>query len=276
MLGKLIKYDLRSCFRKFGVLWLALAALGVLNGFTIRYVLQSGHFNGFLTFLLGILPIILLGVLVTAIGIMALVYICERFYKGLLGDEGYLMFTLPATTAEHIASKAIVALILEVISAVVAGLTAFLVMVVYNPSGTMDFLGRIGPALREIDFPRGTAWLVAELAVLALVTSVVGNLQIYQAISLGHLAKKHRGAMALLAYVGINIAVSILMTMTGNAALRHLSVDAMSFFFDEAGFHGSLGVGASALGAALLWQLALGAVFFFGTKLILDKKLNLE
>ena len=164
MLGKLIKYDLRSCFRKFWVLWVAMAALGVINGFSIRYVLQNGNFSGFMTFLLGILPIILMFVLVTALAIMALVYICERFYKGLLGDEGYLMFTLHASTAEHIASKAIVALILEIISGLVG--------LVYDPSELFEFLGQIPKWLAEIDFPRGTGWLIAEAAILGLVTTV--------------------------------------------------------------------------------------------------------
>ena len=275
MLGKLIKYDLRSCFRKFWVLWVAMAALGVIDGLSIRYVLQNGNFSGFMTFLLGILPIILMFVLVTALAIMALVYICERFYKGLLGDEGYLMFTLPASTAEHIASKAIVALILEIISGLVGLLTIFLVGLVYDPSELFEFLGQIPKWLAEIDFPRGTGWLVAETVILALVTTVVSTLQIYQAIALGHLAKKHRGGMALLAYVGINVAISILGVSLGGAGIERF-FERFSFYFDGSGFHGAVNAGAGGLGIMLLWQLILGAVFFFGTKLILDKKLNLE
>ena len=275
MLGKLIKYDLRSCFRKFWVLWVAMAALGVIDGLSIRYVLQNGNFSGFMTFLLGILPIILMFVLVTALAIMALVYICERFYKGLLGDEGYLMFTLPASTAEHIASKAIVALILEIISGLVGLLTIFLVGLVYDPSELFEFLGQIPKWLAEIDFPRGTGWLVAETVILALVTTVVSTLQIYQAIALGHLAKKHRGGMALLAYVGINVAISILGVSLGGAGIERF-FERFSFYFDGSGFHGAVNAGAGGLGIMLLWQLILGAVFFFGTKLILDRKLNLE
>ena len=275
MLGKLIKYDLRSCFRKFWVLWAALAALGVLNGFTIRYVLEKGHLGGFLTFLLGILPIILMGVLVIAIGIMALVYICERFYKGLLGDEGYLMFTLPATTAEHIASKCIVALILQVVSFLVGALTAFLVALVYDPSTLFEFLGQIPKWLSEIDFPQGTAWLIAEFAILCLVGIAVSNLQIYQAIAIGHLGQKHRGGLALLAYVGINTVVSILLGLLGDKGINRFA-RMFTFSLDETGFHGAMGSIAGAMGAMLLWHLFLGAVFFFGTKLILDNKLNLE
>ena len=275
MLGKLIKYDLRSCFRKFWVLWAALAALGVLNGFTIRYVLEKGNLGGFLTFLLGIMPIILMGVLFIAIGIMALVYICERFYKGLLGDEGYLMFTLPATTAEHIASKCIVALILQVVSILVGALTAFLVALVYDPATLWEFLGQIPKWLAEIDFPRGTGWLIAEFAILCLVGIAVSSLQIYQAIAIGHLGQKHRGGLALLAYVGLNMAVSILAGVLGNKGLG-LFARTLTFSFDESGFHGAMSSIAGGMGAMLLWNLILGAVFFFGTKLILDRKLNLE
>ena len=275
MLGKLIKYDLRSCFRKFWVLWVAMAALGVINGFSIRYVLQNGNFSGFMTFLLGILPIILMFVLVTALAIMALVYICERFYKGLLGDEGYLMFTLPASTAEHIASKAIVALVLEIISGLVGLLTIFLVGLVYDPSALFEFLGQIPKWLAEIDFPRGTGWLIAEFAILCLVGIAVSNLQIYQAIAIGHLGQKHRGGLALLAYVGINTVVSILLGLLGDKGINRFA-RMFTFSLDETGFHGAMGSIAGAMGAMLLWHLFLGAVFFFGTKLILDKKLNLE
>ncbi len=275
MLGKLIKYDLRSCFRKFWVLWAALAALGVVNGFTIRYVLQNGHFGGFMTFLLGILPIILMGVLFVAISVMALVYICERFYKGLLGDEGYLMFTLPASTAEHIASKAIVALLLQVISLLVSLLTAFLVALVYDPAALWAFLGQIPKWLSEIPFPRGTGWLAAEMVILALVVTVVSTLQIYQAIALGHLSSKHRGGMALLFYVVINVALSILTTAFAGIGVNRFG-DLISFSFDGTGCHGAVSAVAGGLGVTMLWNLILGAVFFFGTKLILDRKLNLE
>ena len=49
-----------------------------------------------------------------------------------------------------------------------------------------------------------------------------------------------------------------------------------SFFFDETGFHGAVGAISAGLGVSLLYQLILGVVFFFGTKAILDRRLNLE
>ena len=57
MLGKLMKYDLRSCLRKFGPLWIAAVALSVLIGLSFRYVVDvEGGSSGLITFLLGVLP----------------------------------------------------------------------------------------------------------------------------------------------------------------------------------------------------------------------------
>ena len=275
MLGKLMKYDFRCMLRRFGPLWIGLIGLAAINGFTVGHVLENEKMEGIMAFLLGGLPVGLLFALWIATGVMMIVFVCERFYKGLLGDEGYLMFTLPATTAEHIASKCIVALILEVISALAAALTAFLVALVYDPSSLFEFLGQIPKWLAQIEFPRGTGWLIAEFVLLCLVGIVVSNLQIYQAIAIGHLGQKHRGGLALLAYVGINMAVSILVGLLGDKSINRF-VGMISFSFDETGLHGVVSSIAGGLGVTLLWNLILGAVFFFGTKLILDKKLNLE
>ena len=119
MLGKLMKYDFRCMIRKFGPLWLGLIALAAVNGFTVGHVLDNGNMEGFMKFLFGVVPIILLFALWIATGVLMIMFVCERFYKGLLGDEGYLMFTLPATTKQHIGSKLIVALVMEIITALV-------------------------------------------------------------------------------------------------------------------------------------------------------------
>jgi hypothetical protein len=162
-----------------------------------------------------------------------------------------------------------------VVSFLVGALTAFLVALVYDSSTLFEFLGRIPGWLSEIDFPRGTGWLIAEFVLLCLVGIVVSNLQIYQAIAIGHLGQKHRGGLALLAYVGINTVVSILLGLLGDKGINRFA-RMFTFSLDETGFHGAMGSIAGAMGAMLLWHLFLGAVFFFGTKLILDKKLNLE
>ena len=271
MLGKLIKYDLRYMIRRFGPLWLGLAAVSMLNGFTIRQ-LDSGRLEGTMLFIVGIMPLIVLFALWVAVAVLTLTYICERFYKGLLGDEGYLMFTLPVTTGEHIASKTVTALILQIATGIVGLLSWGLLMVVYRPAWVSFFfevLPELWAGVRQVPL-----WFWLELLVLALVTAVSQTLHIYAAISLGHMAKKHRAGWAFAAYIGISMAQSILLSAL--VPLLANMPDEWFFYMDGYGVHGMQWVAAAALGATILWQLVKCAAFFFGSDYILKNKLNLE
>lgn len=214
MLGKLMKYDLRSGIRTFALIWIGLAALAAINGLTLRITFDGDIQSKLARFIITVLPMGLLVALYVAMGIFMLVFIINRFYKGLLGDEGYLMFTLPVSVSEHIASKALTSMIFSVASAIVALLSGVLLMAVLTPLNFSDVaqaFQEAGRYLRVNPLPAGTGWLIAEFAVYMLIAAAVTILQIYTAISIGHLAKKNRGWFALLAYVGISIAFSIIL-----------------------------------------------------------------
>lgn len=277
MLGKLIKYDFRCCIRKFGPLWIGLAALAMINGFTIGHVLENDKITGFASFLLGGLPIILLFSLAAAIAAAVLVFVCQRFYTGLLGDEGYLMFTLPVTNAEHIASKLLVAFFLELITMAVAAVSGVLFVLVYRASLLREAIDAAVRYFREYgaEIP-GNAWLVlAETALLSLAAMLVSSLHIYLAIALGHLARKNRALWSVGAYIAINIVVSTVGAKFVQI-IASLSTPDFLFYFDELGVHGQVNTAAWVISVGLVSVLVQGAIYFFGTKYILDKKLNLE
>lgn len=284
MLGKLMKYDLRSGIRTFSLIWIGLALLGAINGLTIRFVLAGDTQSGLVSFVVGVLPMILLVALYVAMGIFVLVFIIDRFYKGLLGNEGYLMFTLPVTSAAHIASKALTSMIFSVASAIVALLSGVLLMAVLTPPNFSDVaqaFQEAGRYLRVNPLPAGTGWLIAEFAVYMLIAAAVTILQIYTAISIGHLAKKNRGWFALLAYVGISIAFSIIMNGCMSLLLQSDAFPNVllnwEFCLDDTGWHvQGVGMMASALGIYIGLDLLVGTGFFFATRAILSKRLNLE
>ena len=124
--------------------------------------------------------------------------------------------------------------------------------------------------------------MIAEFAVYMLIGAAVTILQIYTAISIGHLAKKHRGWFALLAYIGISIAVSVV--MRGCMSLFFQSSGAAADILlgwqisvDNSGWRTQgIGITASALGIYIGLALLEGTGFFFATRAILNKRLNLE
>lgn len=284
MLGKLMKYDLRSGIRTFSLIWIGLALLGAINGLTIRFVLDGNVQSELVSFIFGVLPMILLVALYVAMGIFVLVFIIDRFYKGLLGNEGYLMFTLPVTSAAHIASKALTGMIFTLASAIVALLSGGLLMTVLAPANFGDIaqaFQEAGHYLRVNPLPAGTGWVIAEFVVYSLIGMATAILQIYTAISVGHLAKKNRGWFALLAYVGISIAVSILTRACMSVFFQSGSFSEMLLGWqvtvDSAGWRTQgVGMTASTLGIGIGLELLKGTGFFFATRAILDKRLNLE
>ena len=91
MFGKLLKYDFRSMFKQFAFVWPAALALALVNHFTINGI-ESSSSVGETT--AGIAMMIYVAILM-AMFIIALIFTIQRFFKGLLGDESYLMHTLP-------------------------------------------------------------------------------------------------------------------------------------------------------------------------------------
>lgn len=278
MLGKLMKYDLRSMLRKFCPLWIAAVALSVVCGLYFRMMDNISSSNFILKMLVALLPAALFGIFV-AMAVMALIFVCSRFYNGLLGDEGYLMHTLPATAGAHIASKGLTALILEIVSGLVALLCIFVVAVTYSDAefirGWQDFL----TMFRQLDFPASTPWIIAEGIIVAIAMTATETLKIYAAISLGHLAKKHRILWAVLAYIGIDIVLNILFGfgISSGLLMRILGEGSWGFFAENGSVTATgLGMMAGAMGSVLLWEILLGACYFFLSRFILKKHLNLE
>lgn len=283
MLGKLMKYDLRSGIRTFSLIWIGLAALAAINGLTLRIAFDGDIQSELANFIITVLPMVLLVALYVAMGIFMLVFIINRFYKGLLGDEGYLMFTLPVSVSEHIGSKLLTSMIFQIGSFAVAVLSGGLLFAVLAPPNFSDVaqaFQEAGRYLRVNPLPAGTGWVVAEFIVYTLIAAAVSILQIYTAISIGHLGKKNRGWFALLAYVGISIAFSIIM----NGCMSLLQSDAFpsvllnwEFCLDDTDWHvQGVGMMASTIGIGIGLELLKGTGFFFATRAILSKRLNLE
>ena len=278
MLGKLMKYDLRYCLRRFVPLWIAALAMSAVCGLYFRLADNVSSNSFLMKLLVALLPSSLF-VIFVSMGVMTLVFVCSRFYKGLLGDEGYLMHTLPVTAGAHIASKGLTALILEIVSGLVTLLSGVLLVIVFDPvelsRGWQEFLAM----LRQIEIPAATPWLIAEGLLVCLAMTATETLKIYASISIGHLAKRRRVLWAILAYIGISVALSTLFSAgISSGFIGRIIGDGSWGFFADSGTFTVYGLGkmARVMGLVLLWELLLGTGFFFLSRFILQEHLNLE
>lgn len=126
MLGKLLKYDFRSMWKQFSVIWPAALILAFLNRFTMFGMDNPGG-SAFGEWM-GVISMGLFGGVCFTMVILSAVFVLTRFYKGLLGDEGYLMHTLPVRSWQLVLSKLICALATTVVNGIVGILAMFLMM----------------------------------------------------------------------------------------------------------------------------------------------------
>lgn len=273
MLGKLLKYDFRSMFKQFAFIWPAALALGLINRFTLGIQTNAGSVWGWdhagvLSTSAGIAALLAFICVMAAMFVVVLIFVVQRFYRGLLGDEGYLMHTLPVKTWELIASKLICAIVVTVVSIIVAALAVFLLV-----PFTMEDFQDLFPGLMKVLFRLlrpGDYLFILEFLLLMIAGGTSSYLHIYLAMALGHLASRHRVAMSVIAYVGINIAGTVVLNVLSSfrwAPIFDIRLDELF------GTRGAIHLGLWLLIAICL---AVDAVYFFCTNYILKRNLNLE
>lgn len=276
MLGKLTKYEIKATARQFLPLYGALVVMSIIMRVFFGFRFYPDSFNSS-PFGGSELPIVLSMMvyfaLIVAIAVVTLVVMLQRFYKNLLGDEGYLMFTLPVRTWELIVSKLITTFLWGLASGVVMALTIFILafntgMISIIQEGFQEILSYSDPYIIA-----NMGLIIAELTVSMIISAVSSILMVYAAISLGHLFNKHRVLASFGAYLAINMAMSTVSSLFGTMFSGSLmnSINVINFSGVDA-FRYAM----QAMIPAIIISILFCAGLFFLTNYLLSHKLNLE
>ena len=270
MLIKLLKYELRSTLKIFAGLWIAVLALAAVNRFTLNSF--QVEINGFVDFLIHILPFIVFVCVMVGMAVAALVLLIRRFYGGLLGSEGYLMFTLPVKAWQLITAKGIAAVIIMLISSIVGILSVLLLLKwsIIEPMVSGFFRFRFWSDTVTLTAVEAVI-LAIEAVIIIIVVTAKGMYKIYAAAALGHLFRKGRVGMAFVMYIAISVLGVILAGAMGEGA--ELFEDIASALFKDVSLFGGLNLCALIVFVVSAVPLA---VFHTVTERILATRLNLE
>lgn len=282
MLGKLMKHEFRATAKIFVPLFAAAAALmGVTQiiFLVLRLVTERQGLQGFPDahpFMMALMVLLAIVSVLAMLALMAVIAIVtvQRFYKNLLGDEGYLMFTLPATPAQQILSKLFVGLSWTLAGVAVCLLAGFLFVWSCFPA-TAD----IGSLAASFRIETGMEPVLALLLMALFMLFAFANtyLQFYLCIAIGGQWPQNRLLASAAAYLILNTVLQFVMFFAMVAGV-------LVFHFADAGFFGGLQAlveqspstffyGMLGLGAALM--TALNAAYFFVTRWLLGRRLNL-
>lgn len=264
---KLLKYEWKACARTCLPLYGVLILMSLIS--RILYVIPK---NASLDFMLpAISSMLYMGVMMAAFVVTAVILI-QRFYKNLLGSEGYLMFTLPVTVSQHLFSKTIIAVVMIGLS----GLSAFLSIGIFADMsfGTL-FVDMIKGVARS-----GGLLFGLELFALAVLGIAGMALFVYMCMALGHLAGKHRLLMSVVWYVVLSTALQVLLLlvmMGGGNVMPEALADAIVRWLDSTmQTITPMDAAHLMLRCCCVFALIGDAVYFLMTRWILVHKLNLE
>lgn len=220
VIGKLIRFEARSAFRLLIIVWISLLAIAGLISI-ILFATGAGAYQELMhgstaihiiDKVVNTLLMTLYVALFVAQIVLTMMVIVMRFYKGMLGDEGYLMHTLPVKEWELITSKGIIATLALIGSFLAGGISILMLVISFEPRNMQDALISVGDLIRREPI---VILYIVESIILMLLSGLSGIYQIYASISIGQLVNRHRVAMSLAVYIGINMVLSTVGTVGG-------------------------------------------------------------
>lgn len=267
MLGKLIKYEFRATAIYFLPIYVVLVLVSGLR-YVVSLISQkfSNGFSAFSGFSLSAIYLLLaLGLAITTF-----IVIIIRFYKNLLGTEGYLMFTLPVSVEQNILAKLIPSVVWFFGSCVLGMLTIAPAMGLrFNDNPFTMFTG-----IRLGDVPE------ILLAVLMVIGSIAGTfLFYYLCMCIGQMFNSHRFLASAGAYIVIQTVLQILgIAFIWICASSFSSQAFVAWLSNAFAFLDKIPSGSLIylfLIAANILSYGIAAALFFIDSAILRKRLNL-
>ena len=234
----------------------------VNGGWWIEGPLDSGVITGFI--------FLLFFALCVAIMVLTAMIAIQRFNKSLIGDEGYLMFTLPVTHTQLLNSKLIASLLWVVVGTIVMGLASLIIfMPVFLAVPDMDwayFWNEVQYMLSQYNpFSQ-----IALSVVAGLLTIVATILTVYLSIMIGQMEQcsKYRVAVSVVMFFLINWLFSLI----GTSVLNVLSLDWNNYVVSAAEFSALYN---KMMAVGIAGALIQCAICFAAVVWMMKKKLNL-
>ncbi|NMA66460.1 MAG: hypothetical protein GX957_09515 [Clostridiaceae bacterium] len=264
MLGKLMKYEIKATARTFLPLYIVLLVFALVNRLIGPLSQDSIRFPNIIS--MSLYVIILIGMFV-----MTFIVMISRFYKNLLSDEGYLMFTLPTKTWHHITSKLTVSVMWITISIITA--IASIMIIASREVPPSEIFNAIKLAWHELYRSIGSSayLVVAEILIASILSMIFSVLTIYTSIALGHLFTRHKilasfGAYLLLTTITQIIAAiaTTIMFKTSINRLQYIEVTPLDSLFHNL------------MWLVIILSAIMSTLYFVITNVILTERLNLE
>ena len=243
MFWNLVRYEFKNVNKWFLALYAAVLSLSVIIGIQ-GSSLSSTYYQDKGVVMLVFLSLVFGGLVIT-LGISTLILIIRRFKGSVYDRQGYLTLTLPVSEHQILSAKLLGAFVWSLTSTLVFLFSLYIIIVMVDPGAYLSTFAEYILKNYQDNF------------LLALISyifnTLAGILCIYLSISIGQLFNEYRTALAVVAYIAIQVVLGFI--------TLNLRID-----FDY----------NWVLSFEIFKDLILSVGFYLGTYYILKNKVNLQ
>ena len=243
MFWNLVRYEFKNVNKWFLALYAAVLSLSVIIGIQ-GSSLSSTYYQDKGVVMLVFLALVFGGLVIT-LSISTLILIIQRFKGSVYDRRGYLTLTLPVSEHQILSAKLLGAFVWSLASTVVFLFSLYIIISMIQPDAFLSSFAEYMLKNYTDDF-----WLAL---ISYIFNTLAGILCIYLSISIGQLFNEYRTALAVVAYIAIQIVLGFV--------TLNLRID-----FDY----------NWVLSFEIFKDLILSVGFYLGTYYILKNKVNLQ
>lgn len=220
MLGKLLRNEFKSTYKPILIIYL-MTILSTALGCFLFHDSSRRSLPDEVENVLTITFVLSYTFVVIALVILVFIMTCERFYKSMYSEQGYLTHTLPVGPLSNLNARLITSIVWLLISGIILALSIGSITLANDPDGFINGLRSISYRLLDEDclYLTGYHFPVLLLIILLLVLAAGCNalLLVYAALSLGQLASLHK----IRAAIGIGIGMAFLEQIIVTVIITH-------------------------------------------------------
>lgn len=243
MFWNLVRYEFKNVNKWFLALYAAVLSLSVIIGIQ-GSTLSNTYYQDKGVVMLVFLSLVFGGLIIT-LGISTLILIIQRFKGSVYDRRGYLTLTLPVSEHQILSAKLLGAFVWSLTSTVVFLFSLYIIISMIEPDAFLSSFAEYMLKNYTDDF-----WLAL---ISYIFNTLAGILCIYLSISIGQLFNEYRTALAVVAYIAIQVVLGFI--------TLNLRID-----FDY----------NWVLSFEIFKDLILSVGFYLGTYYILKNKVNLQ
>jgi len=243
MFWNLVRYEFKNVNKWFLALYAAVLSLSVIIGIQ-GSSLSSTYYQDKGVVMLVFLSLVFGGLVIT-LSISTLILIIQRFKGSVYDRRGYLTLTLPVSEHQILSAKLLGAFVWSLASTVVFLFSLYIIISMIEPDAFLSSFAEYMLKNYTDNF-----WLAL---ISYIFNTLAGILCIYLSISIGQLFNEYRTALAVVAYIAIQVVLGFI--------TLNLRID-----FDY----------NWVLSFEIFKDLILSVGFYLGTYYILKNKVNLQ